>query len=66
MPTNFKNKIRSAVIVYEIYPTSITKCSVKFFADIYCYLFIALNLTIIIVSKLIDSIVNSSAASAGS
>jgi len=35
MPTNFKNKIRSADIIYEIYPTSITKCSVKFSADIY-------------------------------
>ena len=38
MPTNFKNKIRSADIIYEIYPASITKCSVKFFADIYYYL----------------------------
>jgi len=35
MPANFKNKIRPADIIYEIYPTSITKCSVKFFADIY-------------------------------
>ena len=34
MPTNFKNKIRSADIVYE----SITKCSLKLFADIYYYL----------------------------
>ena len=25
----------SADIIYEIYPASITKCSVKFFADIY-------------------------------
>jgi len=38
MPKNFKNKIRSADIIYEIYPVSITKCSVKFFADIYYYL----------------------------
>ena len=40
MPKNFKNKIRSADIIYEIYHASITrpKCSVKFFADIYYYL----------------------------
>jgi len=38
MTTNFKNKIRPADIIYEIYPASITKCSVKFFADIYYYL----------------------------
>ena len=25
MPTNFKNKIRSADIIYEIYPSSIIK-----------------------------------------
>ena len=35
MPTNFKNKIRSTVIIHEIYPASIYKYSVKFLADIY-------------------------------
>jgi len=38
MPTNFKNEIRSADIIYEIYPASIIKFSLKFFADIYYYL----------------------------
>jgi len=38
MPTNFKNKIRSADIIYEIYSASITKFSVKLFTDIYYYL----------------------------
>jgi len=45
MSTNFKNKIRSADIIYEIYPARITKCFVKFFADI-LLLFIPLNSTI--------------------
>jgi len=35
MSTKFKNKIRSADIIYKIYPASITKCPVKFSADIY-------------------------------
>jgi len=45
MPTNFKNKIRSVEIIYEVYPANITKSSVKFFAD-KLSLFIALNSTI--------------------
>jgi len=35
MPTIFL--IRSAGIIYEIYPASISKCFVKYFADIYHY-----------------------------
>jgi len=44
MPTNFKNKIiLSADIIYEIYHVSITKCSVKIFADIYIIYSIKVN-----------------------
>ena len=40
MLTNLKkNKIRSADIIYEIYPASIFKFSFKFFADIFIIIY---------------------------
>ena len=59
MPTNFKIKNRPADIIYEIYAASITKCSVKFFADIYVIYSIKLNNIV----SILQSTLNSSAAS---
>jgi len=52
MPTNFKNKIRSADIIYEIYPAGIT---LSIFIIIYYYYYL---LFIVIIYYLLNNIVS--------